>query len=238
MLRTIIWVIYVVLHTLYTLYHLLIVYIFGALGMREEQEERITKTAHDWGKALITVSGSKVEVSGTELIPQTKAVLFVSNHQSNMDIMLLLGYIPRGKGFVAKVELQKIPLVNTWMRKMHSVFLDRQNMRQSVQVMRQAIDLLKAGHSMVIFPEGTRSKSSHMGEFKRGSLSLAVKANVPIVPITIVDSFKILEGNKGFRIKPTHVKLLVSAPIYPAELPPEQDLTELVRQQILSRFPA
>lgn len=237
MLRTIIWTIYLILHTLFTLYHLLIVFILGALRMRDEQEERIASTARTWGKAVFKITGSKVTVTGDEFVPTDRPVLFVSNHQSNFDILLLLGFVPRSKGFVAKVELQKVPIMSTWMTKMHSVFLDRQNMRESLKTMRRAVDILKAGHSLVIFPEGTRSKSSKMGEFKRGGLSIAVKAGVPIVPITIVDSFKIFEGNKGYRIKPTAVQVHISKPIMPAEVHPDQDLTELVRNIILAKFP-
>lgn len=232
MFRTVVFFIYLVLHTLYTLYNLLIVQLLGVLNMPEQREERIASTARNWGKALIRVSGSKVEVFGAELVPENEAVLFVSNHQSNFDIALMLGFVPKAKGFIAKIELQKVPIASTWMTKMHSLFLDRQNMRQSVKIMREAVEVLKAGHSLVIFPEGTRSKSSRMGEFKRGSLSIAAKANVPIVPVSIVDSYKIMEGNNGIRIKPSTVEIHIMKPVYPADVPPDQELTEMVRSQI------
>jgi len=228
MLRTIMFFSYLVLHTIYTGYHLIIVYILGALGMKEEQEARISSTARNWARALIRVSGSKVEVVGAELVPAEGAVLFVSNHQSNFDIALMLGFVPRPKGFIAKIELKKIPIVSTWMTKMHSLFLDRQNMRKSVLTMRAAIELLKAGHCLVLFPEGTRSKGGSMAQFKRGGLNIAEKAKVPVVPVTIVDSFKIMEGNQGLKITPAQVKVFISEPIYPSTLPPGEDLSDNV----------
>ncbi|HWJ03185.1 MAG TPA: lysophospholipid acyltransferase family protein [Verrucomicrobiae bacterium] len=238
MLRTVIWLIYFGLHTLFTLYHLLIVYILGAMDMKAEQEDRISSTARNWAKALIKVSGTQVEVFGAEHVPADKSVLFVGNHQSDFDIPLYLGFIPGPKGFIAKIELSKAPVVSTWMTKMHCLFMDRKNLRQSVTVMRQAVEYLKSGYSLVIFPEGTRSKSSAMLEFKRGSLSIAEKAGVPIIPVTVVDSYKILEANKGFRITPAYVEIHISEPIYPADLPPDTDLAAHVRSIIASKLPA
>ncbi len=233
-MRTILFVIYTVLHTVYTLYHLLIVYILGLMGMKEEQEARITGTARNWGKALVLVSGSKVQLEGADLVPRDRAVLYVSNHQSYFDIPLLLGFVPGDKGFIAKIELARIPIVSTWMKKMHSLFLDRENLRKSLLTMREAIDILKGGHSLVIFPEGTRSKGGPVAPFKRGSLSIADKAKVPVVPVSISGTYKILEANKGFKIRPAVVKVHISEPIYPWELQPGADLAEMVRERIVS----
>ena len=233
-MRTLFFVIYTILHTVYTLYHLLIVYILGAMGMKDEQEARIASTARNWGKALVLVSGSKIEVEGADLVPRDRAVLFVSNHQSYFDIPLLLGFIPGAKGFIAKIELAKIPIVNIWMKKMHSLLLDRENLRKSLLTMRQAIEILKDGHSLVIFPEGTRSKGGPVAAFKRGSLSIAEKAKVPVVPVSISGTYKILEGNKGFKIRPAIVKVHISEPIYPWELPAGADLAAIVRERILN----
>ena len=238
MLRTIIFFTYFALHTIFTLYHLLIVYLLGVMGMKKEQEERIASTARNWARGLIKVSGTKVKVFGTEHLPTDSAMLFVGNHQSDFDIPLYLGFIPGPKGFIAKIELSKIPIVNIWMRKMHCLFLDRKNLRQSVTTMRQAVEFLKSGYSLIIFPEGTRSRSPIMAEFRRGSLSIAEKANVPIVPVTIVDSYKMFEGNKGSRVTPASVEIHIGEPIYPNQVSPDTDLAELVRNTVLEKLPA
>jgi len=116
---------------------------------------------------------------------------------------------------------------------MKCVFMDRSDIRQSLKVINQAADYLKEGYSMVIFPEGSRSKGETLGEFKPGSLKLAVKAEVPIVPITIRGSYKILEQN-GFMIKPAHVEISILDPIPTAGLTKEQatELPEKVRKII------
>lgn len=230
--RTFIWSVYAIFRTIFTAFSLIIVNILEAMGRTEQLEARIDKTARTWAKRLVAASGSKVQVSGAEFIPTDRSVLFVANHQSNFDIALLLGYVPRAKGFIAKIELANIPIVSAWMKKMHSLFLDRGNLRKSLLTMREAVEILKQGHSLVIFPEGTRSKSNTLAEFKKGSLSIAEKANVPVVPVTIIDTYKILEGNQGFRIKPTPVKLIIAKPIYPGELEKGQDFAGMVKDII------
>lgn len=92
-------------------------------------------------------------------------------------------YIEKPKAFIAKIELLKLPLLRTWMIHLKCVFMDRSDIRQSLKVINQAADHLKEGYSMIIFPEGTRSKNETFGEFKPGSLKLALKAGVPIVPV-------------------------------------------------------
>jgi 1-acyl-sn-glycerol-3-phosphate acyltransferase len=236
MLRTIFWLIFFALRTLATLYHLLIANILGALNMKKEQEARVASTARKWARDLVKAAGAKVVVHGSENVPTDRPILFVGNHQSDFDIPIYLGYIPQPKGFIAKIELTKIPIVSTWMKKMHCLFLDRKNLRQSVLVMRQAVEFLKSGYSLVIFPEGTRSRSMSMADFKRGSLSIAQKANVPIVPVTIVGSYKLLEVNKGFIITPAEVEVHISEPIYPALIAADQDLTELVSNTIKAKL--
>src|SRR5699024_1808110 len=99
-----------------------------------------------------------------------------------------MGYLGVPHGFIAKVELTKFPIVSQWMKEMKCIFMDRSDRRQSLQSIKEGINILKNGHSMVIFPEGTRSKSDAMGEFKAGSMTLATKSGVPIVPITISGS--------------------------------------------------
>lgn len=232
MIRAVIWFIFFGLCTLVSIFTLLRIYILEALGKTDCIEAIAAKAARNWARSLVNFTGSKVEVVGAELIPSQGAVLFAANHQGNFDIPLLLGFVPGSKGFVAKIELKSFPLINIWMKKIHCVFIERGNLRKSLLTMREVIEILKAGHSMVVFPEGTRSKGKPMGEFKRGSLGIAEKANVPVVPITIVDSYKIMEGNSGIAIKPANVKIIISKPIYPRKLRFGQDLTNTVRNII------
>ncbi|MBP0724087.1 1-acyl-sn-glycerol-3-phosphate acyltransferase [Bacillus sp. RG28] len=182
-----------------------------------ERDKFIHQVPDYFGKMMIGVTGSKVEVIGLENIPKDQAVLFVSNHQSNFDIPLLMGYLNKPMGFISKVELSKIPIVRQWMENMNCVFMDREDRRQSLLAIKDGITKLQNGHSLVIFPEGTRSKGDKMGEFKSGSFHLALKSGVPIVPLRINGTYNILESN-GNRIKPANISLEAFPPVNPAEL--------------------
>ena len=177
-------------------------------GRLEERDAYIYKAAQKWMLDNIRRSGSKVKVYGTEHLPKDRNVVFISNHQGNFDIPLLMGYIDIPKGFIAKIEAKKIPIVAKWMELIHCVFMDRSTLMGSAGAIIEGIKVLKAGHSLVIFPEGTRSKGNQMGEFKSASFKLATKPGVPIVPITIDGSYKIMEKHNN-RITPAQVKITI-----------------------------
>ena len=177
-------------------------------GRLEEREAYVHKVSQKWMLDNIRRSGSKVEVCGTEHLPKNCNVVFISNHQGNFDIPLLMGYIDIPKGFIAKVEAKKIPIVVKWMELIHCVFMDRSTLKGSAGAIIEGIKVLKAGHSLVIFPEGTRSKGDHMGEFKSASFKLATKPGIPIVPVTIDGSYKIMEQHHN-KIKPAQVKITI-----------------------------
>ncbi|MDM5154793.1 lysophospholipid acyltransferase family protein [Bacillus sp. DX1.1] len=193
----------------------------------QEKDRLVYKTTNWFGKKMVRVTGSTVQVNGLENVPQDKPVLVVSNHQSNMDIAVLLGYLNKPIGFVSKAEIKKFPLVPTWMELMNCVFMDRSNRRQSLQAIKDGIEFLKQGHSIVIFPEGTRSKGNEMGEFKAGSFHLAVKAGVAILPVTVNGTYKMFEAN-GNRMKPANATITISKPIT-AEQYESMDIKELTK---------
>ncbi|WP_050615316.1 lysophospholipid acyltransferase family protein [Bacillus testis] len=177
----------------------------------EEQDKKKHFLAKHWSKTLVRISGTKVTVIGEENMP-TGAVLLVSNHEGNFDIPVLLGFLEKPFGFISKIEVLKIPIVHKWMRIMNCVFMDRKDRRQSIQAIRQGIAILKEGHSLSVFPEGTRSKGGPVGEFKAGSLRLASDAQVPIVPIAIKGTSGAMEKNKGW-IKPAEVTISILPPL-------------------------
>ncbi|MEI5907295.1 lysophospholipid acyltransferase family protein [Bacillus spongiae] len=176
----------------------------------EEKSQSAHKYAKAWAKRVIDNTGSTITVIGEEHLPEG-AVLFVSNHEGNFDIPTLMGYIPKPFGFISKVEVKKVPLIRDWMEVLDCVFIDRKDRRQSVKALRQGSQLLNSGRSMVIFPEGTRSKGGQIGEFKAGGTRLAKDANVPIVPIVIKGTADIYEnGPKG--LKPSQITIEILPP--------------------------
>lgn len=204
----------------------------GSQGKLQEQLEFLNVNAREWGRFLFEVTGSEINVIGKENVP-AGAVLFVSNHQSSFDIPILAGYLDKPFGFVAKKELENFPIVNTWMRRIKCVFIDRKNPRQAIRALAEATDNLKQGFSMTIFPEGTRSQGRGLLEFKKGSIRLAEKSGVPIIPVTIIDSWKMYEAN-GKRVKPAKVTMVIDKPIYMDNLTEEDksNLLQNIKKQI------
>lgn len=176
-----------------------------------EKDRLIHEMPKQWSKTIMKITGSKIEIKGQEHIPDGP-VVFVSNHEGDFDIPTLLGHINKPFGFISKIEVKKVPIISSWMEVINCVFLDRKDRRQAIRSIREGTELLKKGHSLVIFPEGTRSKGGRMGEFKSGSFRLAKDAGVPIVPICIKGTSDVFEKN-GRLIKPAHIKVTICPPI-------------------------
>mgnify|MGYP005762354807 CR=1 FL=1 len=192
----------------------------------------------NWAMNRIKDSGATINVFGKENIPKDTNVVFISNHQGDFDIAIFMALIPKKKGFVAKIELKKIPILRTWMKYLGCVFMDRNDLKQSLKTINEAINFIKKGHSMVIFPEGTRSKGDKMGEFKAGSFKLATKTNTPIIPVTIDGSYKLKEQNNG-RIKPDIVNVYIHKPVYLDNMSNEdkENLHIIVKNIIKDKLP-
>ena len=209
--------------------------------LRAQSEELgdayVYKRVHQWAKNRLLFAGVKVEVKGIENIPpqylaremndlpQPKPnALFVSNHQSNFDILTILGYLPCDVGFIAKTELAQFKTFAYWMREIHCLFLDRNDMKQSMQTIVDGVKAIKNGQAMVVFPEGTRSKGKAHHEFKAGSLKLATKANAPIIPLTVDGAYKAMEGNPHGFIRKANVTLTIHEPIYTEGMSKEEQI--------------
>ena len=190
----------------------------------EEYMATLKEVGRQFSVTMVKFTGSNVEVEGAENIPDG-AVLFISNHPSLFDIAMFLGYIPRPAGFMAKIEISRIPILSKWMLEYNCLFLDRTNLRQSAKAINEGIAKLKSGISMIIFPEGTRSKSREMLEFKHGSFKLATKAKVPIVPVTMDGTHEIFERGDG-RTHAANIKVIIHEPIETRDLTSEE-LAEL-----------
>ena len=133
MFRTIIWFGHFTLSLIGTLPKISKVKRLKAKGRLEEAEEYINKTTSDWAKAQVKMSGATIKVYGEENLPKEETVLFMSNHQGNFDIALFMSHIPVAKGYIAKLEMKKIPILRTWMEFIHCVFMDRSNLRKSAE---------------------------------------------------------------------------------------------------------
>mgnify|MGYP000914945781 CR=1 FL=1 len=173
-----------------------------------------------WGfKVILKMTGVEVTVIGEENVPKDQAVLYVANHRSYFDILLTYSRCPGRTGYVAKKEMERYPLLSNWMHNLYCLFLDRENPKEGLKTILQAIDYVKHGISICIFPEGTRNKGEELSllPFHNGSFKIAEKTGCPIIPMSLNNTCDIFEGHFPF-IKKTHVILEYGKPIYPKEL--------------------
>lgn len=172
---------------------------------------------------ILWLTGAKVTVIGEENVPKDTPVLYIGNHRSYFDILLTYSRCPIRTGYVAKKEMEKAPLLSIWMKYLHCLFLDRNDIKQGLKTILSAVDKVKSGISICIFPEGTRNKNEDeldMLPFHEGSFKIATKAKCPIIPMAISNSAEIWEAHFP-KMKPCHVIVEYGKPIYPEELDKE-----------------
>lgn len=150
-------------------------------------------------RCVAFLSGIRLKVIGRERIPADEAVLYIGNHQSYFDIVITYGLMPGFTGFVAKNGILKVPVLSSLMRYMNCLFLDRDDIRQGMQTILSAIDLIKEGISVCIYPEGTRNHHPDTFlEFHKGSFKIAQRTDCPVVPVTVVNTREIFETHVPF----------------------------------------
>lgn len=190
-------------------------------ALRDISSLRIVQTAF---RLIAWMSGVRLTVIGEDRIPEDTAVLFIGNHRSFYDIILTYARCRGLTGYVAKKELLKVPLLSRWMKFLHCLFLDRSDIREGLKTILEAIELVKSGVSIMIFPEGTRNKNeaeTDLLPFHEGSFKIATKTGCPIIPVSISNSSAVFEDHFP-RIKPVPVTIEYGEPIYPKELTREQ----------------
>lgn len=191
------------------------------------KKQLIHETPKKWSKTFMALTGTQIEVVGLHHIPEGP-VLFASNHEGNFDIPVLIGAIDKPFGFISKVEIMKIPVLSAWMEAINCVFIDRKNREKATGSILTGAELLKNGDSLVIFPEGTRSKGGPVGLFKAGGFRLAKESGVPIVPISIQGTADVFEKN-GRLIKPAKIKVIINPPVYSRQYK-DKDLISLAEE--------
>ncbi|MBO6166593.1 MAG: 1-acyl-sn-glycerol-3-phosphate acyltransferase [Eubacterium sp.] len=169
-------------------------------------------------KALIFLSGTKVEVRGLEHLSEDKPYLYVANHRSYFDVIILQTITPGPVGFVAKKEFKRVPLLHHYMTDIGCLFLDRENPREGLKTISEATDHLKEGLSMSLFPEGRRNHDAELLPFKSGGYRMAEKSESGIVVTAMTGMDDIFENNKPLALRKKHVIIEFAQPVYPHEM--------------------
>ena len=171
------------------------------------------RNASLWGK-LILRGGAGIRVRVTERVrlDPGQPYVFVSNHQNSLDIMALTEALPHPFGFVAKAELANVPFLGLAIRHSASVFLDRSDPRRSVESLKAAGERIRAGTSVLVFPEGSRSHAPRLLPLKKGAFAIAVEAGVPLVPVTILGASSLM-NERRMAIRPGMLHIVVGEPI-------------------------
>ena len=167
-----------------------------------------------WARLSLGMAGVRVEMHGLENIP-SGPVIFMSNHQSNFDILTMLANIPRQIHWIAKKELFDVPIFGASMRRGGYIPLDRSDGRKALKSMEFAASVIRSGKSVVLFPEGTRTRNLQLLPFKRGGFMLAQKAGVPVIPVTINGSGRINPAGRKRLYRGT-ISVTLHPPVMPA----------------------
>lgn len=221
MIRIILVALTIVLFLIFSIPVLGILWVVGKKDSRASQRQSL-RIIQGVFRLVFKWSGVTVTVQGLENIPRDRAVLYVGNHRSYFDILTGYVTVPGLTGFVAKKEMEKIPLLSTWMTRVNCLFLDRENIKEGLKTILEGIEKVKSGVSIWIFPEGTRNEGGLLDLmiFHEGSLKIAEKSGCPVIPVAITGTAEIFEEHLP-RVKPSHVVIRYGKPIYLKELPPQ-----------------
>lgn len=177
---------------------------------------------HVWGKVIIRSLLLPVKVEGRQHLEKDQSYVFVANHQGSFDIFLIYGFLNRNFKWMMKQALRKVPFLGFACARSHQIFVDKRGPSKIRKTYEQAREILKEGYSVTVFPEGARTFTGHMAQFKKGAFALADELQLPVVPITINGSFDVLPRMKGFNFITWHpLSLTIHEPIYPVGQGPE-----------------
>ncbi|MBW2632219.1 MAG: 1-acyl-sn-glycerol-3-phosphate acyltransferase [Deltaproteobacteria bacterium] len=175
-------------------------------------QEKVDYVSRSWAKLNLMLSGVSMSVIGDEFIDENQPYVVMANHQSYYDVFALIGYLPLPLKWVMKMELREAPIFGIACEKVGHIYVDRGNSEKAQKSLKAAGKKIRAGSSVVFFPEGTRSPDGKLQRFKKGGFVMALEAGVPILPVTVVGGRKILP-KKSLRILPGNMKIIMHEPI-------------------------
>jgi len=190
-----------------------------------------------WAKGILWVSGTKLHVEGHEKLEINRPYIYMSNHLSTFDILALMKILPGTIRFIAKKELFKLPIFGHGMAAVGMIKIDRGNSAEARKTINKTLDTIKKGVSVIIFPEGTRSRDGKIHKFKKGGFILALNGHIPIVPVSISGS-QYVNRKKSLLLTPGRIKIRILDAIDTSDMKfdDRHRLLDTVYQQIVSNY--
>jgi 1-acyl-sn-glycerol-3-phosphate acyltransferase len=212
--------------------------VMGSLSLLSSLADSKGKLQHGcsriWARMILITSGVRVSVKGLENLQAGAPYVLCANHQSHMDIPVLLVALPFPFRFAAKKELFRVPFLGWHLDRSGHISIDRENPRAAIKSMREAAEKIKQGAPLLIFPEGGTSVDGEIHSFKGGGFMLAARLAAPVVPVAIRGTRHVL-GPKTYHVRGGLVEVFVGAPVSPDGLS-SKELADKVRDEILARF--
>ncbi len=162
-----------------------------------------------WAWINLTLTGVRVKVLGREKVDRNKSYIVMTNHQSNLDVLALATRLPLQMRWIAKRELMKVPIFGIAIKRMGMIIIDRSDPDKAHESMKAADERIKSGLSIIIFPEGTRSRDGRLLEFKKGGFVMALSTKTPILPVTINGSRFCLPKGGLFSLRPGKIQMII-----------------------------
>lgn len=220
--------------TVVTFFYSVIAFFSGLISPYSERTNHIVRS---WARALLKISAIQVRVKGIEKIDPKQSYLFMSNHQSTFDIMTCLSVIPGTARFLAKQELFRIPVFAQGMRAVGMIPIDRGNSTKARKSLDKAVEEIKKGVSVIIFPEGTRTKDGNIQPFKKGGFVLAIKGGIPIAPMVLTGAREIMQKKDLHLHKGTiQIEFLDPVPTENFKYEQRQELIKTIRDRIVRHY--
>ena len=183
-----------------------------------------------WARIVVRTLLLPVTIEGREHLEKGQSYVFVSNHQGAFDIFLIYGFLGRNFKWMMKQSLRKIPFVGFACERSHQIFVDKRGPSKIRKTYEQAREILREGYSVTVFPEGARTFTGHLGIFRKGAFALADELQLPVVPLTINGSFRVMPRQRDFHFVCWHpLHLTIHQPIYPIGQGP-QNVEATLRQ--------
>jgi len=214
-------------------------YVILSFPFLRRGEFTIHRVARNWAKTLLAISGVESRITGSGNIFLDRPQIFMCNHQSVFDILVVLAQLPAQFRWIAKKELFEVPVFGNALRRTGSIEIDRRNHASAVISIDEAARKIREGKSVMTFPEGTRSFPGKVRPFKKGVFHLALKAGVPIIPISIIGSGEVM-ATRSMRIRTGRILLIADKPVFTSEYTVESidELIDRVHEVILRNYDA